>query len=94
MLYHHHGIGHDFREYNDFGRYFSFESDDEASTYLMLANDFVHSISGNKALTIGTDHSRMPILAHDVAEGGLGFDFRMAPHIADEVSHIFLCTLR
>ncbi|XP_055389114.1 uncharacterized protein LOC129618388, partial [Condylostylus longicornis] len=86
MLYHHHGVGRDFRDYNDLGRYFSFEVNDEASAYLMLVNDFIHSISPKKnhVLTIGTDHSRMPILAHDLSEGGLGFDYRMAPHIADE----------
>lgn len=83
MFYHHHGVGRDFKDYNDFGRYFSFETDQEACTYLMVASEFLHSL-GKDVLAIGSDFSRMPLLNHEVADGGFGFDYRTAPHICDE----------
>ncbi len=74
MLYHNHGLGCDFGPYE---RYFSLNTDTEAVTYLQLANTLVRQVNPN-AITIAEDTSALPGLCLPVADGGLGFDYRLA----------------
>ena len=74
MLYHDHGLGVAFTG-ND--KYFSMNTDTEAVTYLQLANDLIREVNPN-AITIAEDTSAMPGIGLPVADGGLGFDYRLA----------------
>ena len=79
MLYWNHGLGVDFGDYR---LYFDDGVDENAVSYLALANMLIHEINP-KALTIAEDVSGMAGLAAPFAAGGIGFDFRMAMGIAD-----------
>jgi 1,4-alpha-glucan branching enzyme len=79
MLYLDHGLGRDFAGYDD---YFSDNVDRDAVAYLMLANEVAHAVEP-AAITIAEDVSGMAGLARPVAEGGLGFDYRLAMGIPD-----------
>ena len=79
MLYWDHGLGKDFVGYDN---YFNQGVDENAVAYLALANMLVKEINPN-ALTIAEDVSGMADLAAPFAEGGVGFDFRMAMGVAD-----------
>ncbi|MBQ1566475.1 MAG: alpha amylase C-terminal domain-containing protein [Erysipelotrichaceae bacterium] len=74
MLYHHHGLGHDF---DNMDKYFSMDTDTEAVTYLMLANELIHQIKPD-AITIAEDMSGMPGMCQPVPNGGIGFNYRLA----------------
>ena len=74
MLYLHHGLGTDFTEY---GMYFDASVDEDACTYLTLANEVIHTVRPD-ALTVAEDVSGMPGIGAPMDEGGLGFDYRMA----------------
>eukprot|EP00208_Stichococcus_sp_RCC1054_P002995 CAMPEP_0206143896 /NCGR_PEP_ID=MMETSP1473-20131121/22240_1 /ASSEMBLY_ACC=CAM_ASM_001109 /TAXON_ID=1461547 /ORGANISM="Stichococcus sp, Strain RCC1054" /LENGTH=642 /DNA_ID=CAMNT_0053539511 /DNA_START=296 /DNA_END=2220 /DNA_ORIENTATION=- len=80
MLYHHHGINRSFS--GGYGDYFGPDSNVDAAVYLMLANDLVHEVVPG-AITIAEDVSGMPGLGRPVAEGGVGFDFRLAMGLPD-----------
>jgi len=79
MLYHHHGLGTDFDSY---AKYFSMDTDVEAITYLMMANELIRQINPN-ALTIAEDMSAMPGMALPISEGGIGFDYRLSMGVPD-----------
>ncbi|KGL53312.1 1,4-alpha-glucan branching protein [Porphyromonas canoris] len=79
MLYLHHGIGASFCTYGD---YYNDMQDENALTYLALANELVHEVYP-EAVTIAEDVSGMPGLALPVKSGGYGFDYRMALNIPD-----------
>ena len=79
MLYHHHGLGTAFSRYDD---YFSGAVDDDAFAYLTLANKLIHTVSPD-ALTVAEDVSGMPGLCAPVADGGAGFDLRLAMGLPD-----------
>ncbi|MDR2868730.1 MAG: alpha amylase C-terminal domain-containing protein [Bacteroidales bacterium] len=79
MCYHHHGLGIDFVNY---AQYFDDQVDEDAVCYLTLANQLVHEIN-NQAFTIAEDVSGMPGMAFPLAQGGIGFDYRMSMGIAD-----------
>lgn len=79
MLYRHHGIGHSFTCYHD---YFSSQVDEEALTYLTLANKVIHQIRPD-AITIAEDVSGMPGLAAPIEQCGCGFDYRLAMGVTD-----------
>jgi len=79
MLYWDHGLGRDFGEYS---HYFDSGVDDNAVSYLALANMMIHELNP-RAITIAEDMSGMPGLAAPFKSGGIGFDFRMAMGIAD-----------
>ena len=79
MLYWDHGLGKDFGGYDT---YFDAGVDENAVIYLALANILIHEIYPD-ALTIAEDVSGMAGLAAPYAEGGVGFDFRMAMGVAD-----------
>lgn len=79
MLYHDHGLSRTFTSYDD---YFGGNIDEDAVAYLMLANDLAHAVKPG-AITIAEEVSGMPGLARPVAEGGLGFDYRLAMGVPD-----------
>jgi len=79
MLYWDHGLGTDFGNYE---LYFNQGVDENAVSYLALANMLIHEINPN-AITIAEDVSGMAGLAAPFEAGGVGFDFRMAMGIAD-----------
>ncbi len=86
MLYHHHGIGYGFS--GDYHEYFQGTVDGDALAYLQLANALIHALDdgagGRRAIvSIGEDVSGMPLLCRPVAEGGVGFDYRLAMAIPD-----------
>ncbi len=74
MLYHDHGLGVSFTGYPS---YFSMNTDIEAITYLQLANEMVRQVNPN-AITIAEDTSAIPGLCLPIADGGIGFDYRLA----------------
>lgn len=79
MLYYSHGLGEAFCNYGD---YFNGHQDDNAICYLTLANILIHQVNPN-AISIAEEVSGMPGLAAPFANGGYGFDYRMAMNIPD-----------
>ena len=79
MLYLDHGLGVAF---TDNSKYFSMNTDTEAVTYLQLATDLVRQVNPN-AILIAEDMSAMPGLCLSVADGGIGFDYRLAMGLPD-----------
>ncbi|TGE15187.1 alpha-amylase family glycosyl hydrolase [Hymenobacter elongatus] len=79
MLYQHHGEGVAFGGYD---QYFGPEVDEDAVLYLQLATTLVHELKKG-ALLIAEDMSGMPGLCRPLAEGGIGFDYRLAMGIPD-----------
>jgi 1,4-alpha-glucan branching enzyme len=79
MLYFDHGLGRDFTGYE---YYFDGGQDEDAITYLMLANKLVKEIDSN-VITIAEEMSGYPGLASLFEDGGLGFDYRLAMGIPD-----------
>ena len=79
MLYDDHGLGRDFTTYDS---YFDGREDEDAITYLGLANILVKELNRN-AFTIAEDMSGMPGLAAPLTAGGIGFDYRMSMGVAD-----------
>ena len=74
MLYHDHGLG---TAFTDNGKYFSMNTDVEAITYLQLATEMVRQVNPN-AILIAEDMSAMPGMCLPIADGGIGFDYRLA----------------
>ena len=79
MLYHKHGLGTDF---NDNSKYFSYNTHNEAITYLQLANELIREVNPN-AITIAEDMSGMPGMALPIEDGGIGFDYRLGMGLPD-----------
>ena len=79
MLYLHHGMNKAFTSYDD---YFDDSVDEEALTYLALANKVIHEVRPD-AMTIAEDVSGMPGLAAPADDGGFGFDYRFAMGVPD-----------
>lgn len=79
MLYYDHGLGKAFGSYAD---YYDGGQDTNAITYLTLANILIHEVNRH-AITIAEEMSGMPGLAIPFADGGIGFDYRMAMGIPD-----------
>jgi 1,4-alpha-glucan branching enzyme len=79
MLYLDHGLG---KKYTTYAEYFGPNVDWDAVTYLMLANEVAHCVRPD-CITIAEDVSGLPGLGRPVAEGGLGFDYRLAMGIPD-----------
>lgn len=74
MLYEHHGLSRDFTEYS---MYFDGSQDQDAISYLILANKLIHKIRPH-ALCIAEEMSGMPGIATPTNQGGMGFDYRLA----------------
>ncbi len=79
MLYHDHGLGSAFTNYD---MYFSMNTDTEAVTYLQLANELIHELNNN-AITVAEDMSGMPGMCIPIADGGIGFDYRLSMGVPD-----------
>jgi 1,4-alpha-glucan branching enzyme len=79
MLYRSHGLGESFTGYDS---YYNLNQDGDAICYLTLANKLIHEVNPN-AITVAEEMSGMPGLASKVADGGIGFDYRMAMGIPD-----------
>jgi len=79
MLYLHHGLEKSFTSYDD---YYSSEVDEDALTYLALANRMLHELDPG-LVTIAEDVSGLPGLAAPVNAGGFGFDYRFAMGVPD-----------
>ncbi len=79
MLYFDHGLGKAFTHYDD---YFDANCDEEAVTYFILANQLIKEVNPY-SISIAEDMSGMPGLAVPVADGGLGFDYRLAMGVPD-----------
>ena len=79
MIYLEHGLNRVFTSYND---YFDGSVDEDALSYLALANRLIHDIRPD-AITIAEDVSGMPGLAVSQSDGGFGFDYRFAMGVPD-----------
>lgn len=79
MLYYDHGLSRNFSNYD---MYFDGGQDEDALSYLVLANKLIHEFNP-EALTIAEEMSGMPGLAEPAGNGGLGFDYRLAMGIPD-----------
>lgn len=79
MLYLDHGLGTAFMSYD---QYFNDNQDEDAITYLQLANKLIHETKPG-AISIAEEMSGMPGLATPQALGGLGFDYRLAMGVPD-----------
>ena len=79
MIYHDHGLG---AAFTDYSKYFSLNTDTEAITYLMLANDLIREVKKD-AITIAEDMSAMPGMCLPIESGGIGFDYRLAMGVPD-----------
>ncbi len=79
MLYLDHGLGTAFVSYD---QYFNDSQDEDAITYLYLANKLIHEVKPG-SLSIAEEMSGMPGLATPQALGGLGFDYRLAMGVPD-----------
>ena len=79
MLYLHHGLGKSYIGYED---YFDQTVDIDALAYLSMANSLIHDLNAS-AIVIAEDMSGMPGLVTSKAEGGIGFDFRLAMGVPD-----------
>ncbi len=78
MLYFHHG----FTSFDHYDKYFKFDVDWDAVTYLQLANTLIHSFKKD-SISIAEDVSGLPGLCRTPEDGGLGFDFRLGMGIPD-----------
>lgn len=74
MLYFDHGLG---KKFTNYAMYFDDNQDEDALIYLTLANKLIHELRPD-AVTLAEDVSGMPGLAVPLAQGGYGFDYRLA----------------
>jgi 1,4-alpha-glucan branching enzyme len=79
MIYYDHGLEKNFTTYND---YFDGNQDEDALTYLFLANRLIHQFNPS-AITIAEEMSGMPGLAAENDRKGYGFDFRLSMGVPD-----------
>lgn len=79
MLYKNHGLGETF---DSPWKYFGDGVDNDAVTYLQLANKLIHDID-NQNVTIAEDVSGMPGICAHIEDGGMGFDYRLGMGLPD-----------
>ncbi|MGA2231215.1 MAG: alpha-amylase family glycosyl hydrolase [Tepidisphaeraceae bacterium] len=79
MIYLDHGLGKAFTSYDD---YFNNNIDRDAISYLQMANVVPHAINPH-AITVAADVSGMVGMARPVADGGIGFNYRLAMGVPD-----------
>ena len=79
MLYKDHGIGTTF---DDPWKYFGDNVDNDAVTYLQLANKLIHDVD-KQNVTIAEDVSGMPGICAKIEDGGIGFDYRLGMGLPD-----------
>ena len=78
MIYHHHG----YTEFDCREKFFNEEVNEDALSYLSLANSLVHELRPD-GITIAEDVSGMPGMCRKIEDGGYGFDYRLAMAIPD-----------
>ena len=78
MLYHSRGM----KAFGNYDDYFGGDADDAAILYLKLASKLIQDIKPG-AIAIAEDMSGMPGLCRPIADGGLGFSYRLAMGIPD-----------
>ena len=78
MIYRHHA----YRDSYSREDYFNDEVEDEAITYLTLANKLIHEINPSAA-SIAEEVSGMPGICIPTSDGGIGFDYRLGMAVAD-----------
>lgn len=74
MIFRDHGLERDFTDYKF---YYDGNQDEDAIVYLQLANRLIHEVNPC-AMSIAEDMSGMPGIALPIADGGIGFDFRLS----------------
>ncbi len=79
MIYLDHALGTSFSGYD---QYFGQNVDPDALVYLQLANQLLHAVKP-EAISIAEEVSGMAGMARPVAEGGIGFDYRLAMGLPD-----------
>ena len=79
MLYHHHGLGVNFVRNS---QYFSPDTDLEALSYLQMAAELCKEINP-RGILIVEDMSAMPGMCLPLADGGVGFDYRLNMGLPD-----------
>lgn len=79
MIYFHHGNGISFDSPEKF---FLDGVEYDAITYLQLANTLIHEINPH-AISIAEEVTGMPGLCQPIADGGIGFDYRLGMGIPD-----------
>ena len=79
MIYYDHGLGKNFVSYED---YFNGGQDQDALTYLFLANRLIHDFNP-AAVTIAEEMSGMPGIAASNDSKGYGFDYRLSMGVPD-----------
>lgn len=79
MLYHDHGLSSSFDNYS---KYFSYNTDEGAVAYLQLATELCKEIRSDCVL-IAEDMSGMPGICLPIEDGGIGFDYRLAMGVSD-----------
>lgn len=84
MLYRDHGLGDPFDQDS---RYFSHNVDTDALVYLQLANELIRQVNP-AAVTLAEDVSGMPGMGLPLAQGGLGFDYRLGMGLPDLWGHL------
>ncbi len=80
MCYEDHGLGVAFTDYS---KYYTMNTNIDALVYLQLANELIHTVKPD-AVTIAEDMSGMPGMCLPVADGGIGFDYRLNMGIPDQ----------
>lgn len=79
MIYYDHGLEKNFVSYED---YFNGGQDEDALTYLYLANKIIHQFKPG-AISIAEEMSGMPGLAAPESQKGFGFDYRLSMGVPD-----------
>jgi 1,4-alpha-glucan branching enzyme len=79
MIYLDHGLGKMFSGYD---QYFDDNIDPDAIAYLQLANELAHTIRPD-VITVAEEVSGLAGMARPGAEGGIGFDYRLAMGVPD-----------
>jgi 1,4-alpha-glucan branching enzyme len=79
MIYYDHGLEKNFTSYNE---YFDGNQDEDAITYLYLANKLIHEFRP-EAITVAEEMSGMPGLASPAEKMGYGFDYRLSMGVPD-----------
>jgi 1,4-alpha-glucan branching enzyme len=74
MIYLDHGLG---SSVNSYDHYFCSNVDEDAVTYLGVANTLIHELRPD-AITIAEEVSGMPGLASPIEDAGVGFNYRLA----------------
>ncbi|EMP36757.1 1,4-alpha-glucan-branching enzyme [Chelonia mydas] len=67
----------------DYHEYFGLHVDEDALIYLIMANHMIH-LFHPESITVAEEVSGMPALCCPIAQGGGGFDYRLAMAIPDK----------